>query len=73
MSVWADTMKTGDVMHIPRGFRHQATRHGKGSGQSRHMTLEFAEHTGVNWLSWWARRSFSSTAIPTWPVRPSAR
>jgi hypothetical protein len=25
--VWAGTMRTGDVMHIPRGYWHQATRY----------------------------------------------
>ncbi|MFD0314670.1 JmjC domain-containing protein [Streptomyces flavalbus] len=58
--VWAGTMKTGDVMHIPRGHWHQATRNGRGSGQSLHMTLGFEKRTGVNWLSWladWSRET----------------
>ncbi|MFD9107041.1 JmjC domain-containing protein [Streptomyces bottropensis] len=58
--VWAGTMKTGEVMHIPRGHWHQATRNGRGSGQSLHMTLGFEKRTGVNWLSWladWSRET----------------
>ncbi|MEU6230804.1 cupin domain-containing protein [Streptomyces sp. NPDC047042] len=58
--VWAGTMKKGDVMHIPRGHWHQATRNGSGSGQSLHMTLGFEKRTGVNWLSWladWSRET----------------
>jgi hypothetical protein len=56
--VWAGTMRTGDVMHIPRGCWHQATRNGSGSGKSLHMTFGFAKRTGVSWLSWladWSR------------------
>lgn len=56
--VWAGTMCAGDVMHIPRGYWHQATRNGNGSGKSLHMTFGFAKRTGVNWLSWladWSR------------------
>ena len=56
--VWAGTMRAGDVMHIPRGYWHQATRDGSGSGKSLHMTFGFAKRTGVSWLSWladWSR------------------
>lgn len=56
--VWAGTMRTGDVMHIPRGYWHQATRNGSGSGKSLHMTFGFAKRTGVSWLTWladWSR------------------
>lgn len=58
--VWAGTMKTGDVMHVPRGYWHKATRVGYGEGQSMHMTLGFAKRTGVSWLSWladWSRET----------------
>lgn len=58
--VWAGPLETGDVMHIPRGYWHQATRVGRGPGQSMHMTLGFAKRTGVNWLSWladWSREN----------------
>lgn len=56
--VWTGTMKAGDVMHIPRGYWHKATRVGRGDGQSLHMTLGFAKRTGVSWLTWladWSR------------------
>ncbi|MFE3220224.1 JmjC domain-containing protein [Streptomyces antimycoticus] len=56
--VWSGVMKTGDVMHIPRGYWHKATRCGSGSGQSLHMTFGIAKRTGVSWLSWladWSR------------------
>jgi hypothetical protein len=56
--VWAGAMRAGDVMHIPRGYWHQATRNGSGSGTSLHMTFGFAKRTGVSWLSWladWSR------------------
>ena len=52
--LWAGTMKTGDVMHIPRGYWHGATRSGFGTGHSLHMTLGFAQRTGVDWFSWMA-------------------
>jgi cupin superfamily protein len=58
--VWAGTMKTGDVMHIPRGYWHKATRVGRGDGRSLHMTLGFAKRTGVSWLTWladWSRQT----------------
>ncbi|MFI6769470.1 JmjC domain-containing protein [Streptomyces sp. NPDC050355] len=57
--VWTGTMKAGDVMHIPRGFWHAATRVGRGSGHSTHVTFGFAKRTAVSWLSWladWSRQ-----------------
>ncbi|MCU1685212.1 MAG: myc induced nuclear antigen [Amycolatopsis sp.] len=39
--VWSGTMKTGDVMHIPRGYWHQATRAERGAGFSLHATFGF--------------------------------
>lgn len=56
--VWTGTVRVGDVMHIPRGFWHQATRGGTGSGKSLHMTFGFAKRTGASWLAWlsdWSR------------------
>jgi hypothetical protein len=50
-------MKAGDVMHIPRGYWHAATRAGSGDGHSTHVTFGFAKRTGVSWLSWLADRS----------------
>jgi hypothetical protein len=55
--VWSGTMRTGDVMHIPRGYWHQATRTDQGEGFSLHVTFGFVKRTGVDWLSWIADRS----------------
>lgn len=55
--VWSGTMRAGDVMHIPRGYWHQATRAGLGTGYSLHMTFGFVKRTGVDWMSWVADRS----------------
>lgn len=56
-TVWSGTMRTGDVMHIPRGFWHQATRTDRGAGYSLHVTFGFVKRTGVDWMSWVADRS----------------
>lgn len=56
--VWTGVMKAGDVMHIPRGHWHQATRAGSGSGKSLHVTFGITKRTGANWLAWladWSR------------------
>jgi hypothetical protein len=52
--VWAGTMQAGDVMHIPRGYWHQATRENRGDGYSLHATFGFTQRTGVHWLEWLA-------------------
>ncbi|WP_405913035.1 cupin domain-containing protein [Streptomyces sp. NBC_00963] len=57
--VWTGTMKAGDVMHIPRGYWHAATRVGRGGGHSTHVTFGFAKRTAVSWLTWladWSRQ-----------------
>ncbi|MFH8557269.1 JmjC domain-containing protein [Streptomyces celluloflavus] len=56
--VWSGVMRTGDVMHIPRGHWHQATRTGSGSGKSLHVTFGITRRTGASWLAWlgdWCR------------------
>jgi hypothetical protein len=58
--LWSGTLRAGEVMHIPRGFWHQATRADQGTGYSLHATFGFPKRTGVNWLAWvadQARRS----------------
>lgn len=55
--VWSGTMRAGDIMHIPRGYWHQATRAGHGDGYSLHVTFGFVKRTGVDWLTWVADRS----------------
>lgn len=54
---WAGTMQAGDVMHIPRGYWHQATRQQRGDGYSLHATFGFPKRTGVDWLMWLADHS----------------
>ncbi|MCT2547481.1 cupin domain-containing protein [Streptomyces atratus] len=50
--LWKGTMRAGDVMHIPRGFWHTATRLGSGSGgYSLHVTFGFTKRTGVTWAN----------------------
>ncbi|MFD5240726.1 JmjC domain-containing protein [Streptomyces tendae] len=50
--LWKGTMRAGDVMHIPRGYWHTATRLGSGSrGHSLHVTFGFTKRTGVTWAN----------------------
>ncbi|MFE3070818.1 JmjC domain-containing protein [Streptomyces sp. NPDC059247] len=50
--MWKGTMRAGDVMHIPRGFWHTATRLGSGDdGHSLHVTFGFTRRTGVTWVN----------------------
>ena len=45
-------MAAGDVMHIPRGYWHTATRIGSGSdGHSLHVTFGITRRTGVTWIN----------------------
>lgn len=55
--VWSGTMMPGDLIHIPRGYWHQATRADLGAGFSLHVTFGFVKRTGVDWLSWLADQS----------------
>lgn len=60
--VWSGTLKPGDVMHIPRGYWHQATRAELGGGHSLHLTFGVVKRTGVSWLEWlgdWCRQDSS--------------
>jgi hypothetical protein len=50
--VWNGTLRAGQVMHIPRGWWHQATRTGRGAGFSLHATFGITQRTGVDWLAW---------------------
>ncbi|MEV6319423.1 cupin domain-containing protein [Streptomyces sp. NPDC051776] len=52
--LWSGVMRTGDIMHIPRGHWHQATRTGIGSGKSLHVTFGITQRTGASWLAWLA-------------------
>lgn len=55
--VWSGTMRPGDVMHIPRGYWHQATRTDRSDGHSLHVTFGMTKRTGVDWLTWLADHS----------------
>lgn len=50
--VWTGTLTAGQVMHIPRGWWHQATRTGSGPGYSLHATLGLTQRTGIDYLTW---------------------
>ncbi len=54
--IWSGLLKASDVMHIPRGHWHQATRTGSGSGTSLHVTFGITKRTGASWLAWLADR-----------------
>src|SRR5699024_12539348 len=51
------TMRPGDVLHIPRGYWHQATRNDQGYGYSFHATFGFVKRAGANWIAWLADRA----------------
>ncbi|MCD0450895.1 cupin domain-containing protein [Actinocorallia sp. API 0066] len=56
--VWTGVLRPGEVMHIPRGSWHKATRKGLGTGLSMHVTFGLVQRTGVHWMSWladWSR------------------
>ncbi len=56
--VWSGTMRAGDVMHIPRGWWHQATRADQeDTGFSLHATFGLTQRTGADWLSWVAEQA----------------
>lgn len=55
--VWSGTLSAGEVVHIPRGYWHQASRTGHGKGFSLHVTFGFTKRTGVDWLTWLADHS----------------
>ncbi|ETA00297.1 hypothetical protein ThrDRAFT_04512 [Frankia casuarinae] len=55
--VWSGTVNTGDVLYIPRGHWHRASRTSRGDGFSLHATFGFTRRTGVDWLAWLADQS----------------
>ncbi|MGH3585137.1 MAG: JmjC domain-containing protein, partial [Pseudonocardia sp.] len=69
--LWEGALTAGDVMHIPRGYWHQATRADRNEhGHSLHLTFGFTRRTGVDWLGWVADRSRGVEALrhdlPRW-------
>ncbi|WP_282693503.1 cupin domain-containing protein [Streptomyces sp. CC208A] len=62
--LWKGTMRAGDIMHIPRGFWHTATRLGSGSGgHSLHVTFGFTKRTGVTWVNYLSDKARSDEAF----------
>ncbi|MGW2397160.1 JmjC domain-containing protein [Kitasatospora sp. NPDC001664] len=57
--IWSGILRAGEVMHIPRGHWHRATRVGHGdAGHSLHVTFGITKRTGASWMSWlgdWCR------------------
>jgi Cupin superfamily protein len=65
-ALWAGTMNPGDVMHIPRGFWHKATRVGMGGdGLSMHLTFGITRRTATTWLSYMADAARSEQIFRT--------
>jgi hypothetical protein len=69
--VWSGILRAGQVMHIPRGYWHKATRQGqKNSGYSLHATFGLTKRTGVHWLNWLADHARTHEAfrhdLPRW-------
>jgi hypothetical protein len=63
--VWSGTMDPGDVMHIPRGFWHAATRVGMGDGLSLHLTFGITRRTATSWISYLADAARSEQLFRT--------
>jgi len=51
---WSGMLAAGDVMHVPRGWWHAATRAGAGEGVSLHVTFGITRRTGVAWAGYLA-------------------
>lgn len=64
--LWKGTMQAGDVMHIPRGFWHTATRIGSGDGgHSLHVTFGLTKRTGVTWANFLSDTARADVAFRT--------
>lgn len=64
--LWAGTMTAGDVMHIPRGYWHTATRVGSGDqGHSLHVTFGITKRTGVTWVNYLSDAARADEAFRT--------
>jgi hypothetical protein len=64
--LWSGTMNPGDVMHIPRGFWHAATRVDMGDeGMSLHLTFGITRRTGVTWIGYAADAARSEQLFRT--------
>ncbi|WP_329349013.1 cupin domain-containing protein [Streptomyces sp. NBC_01261] len=64
--LWKGTMRAGDVMHIPRGYWHTATRIGSGDdGHSLHVTFGLTKRTGVTWANFLSDAARADEAFRT--------
>jgi hypothetical protein len=53
--VWSGVLRAGEVISIPRGWWHSATRADHDDDRlSLHLTFGMAPHTGVDWIGWLA-------------------
>ncbi|MFC7344509.1 JmjC domain-containing protein [Saccharopolyspora griseoalba] len=53
--VWSGTLQPGDVLHIPRGYWHRASRADEGpGGHSLHATFGLQQRTGIDLVTWLA-------------------
>lgn len=53
--VWSGVLRAGEVISIPRGWWHTATRADHNDDLlSLHLTFGMAQHTGVDWIRWLA-------------------
>lgn len=51
--VWSGVLRAGEVISIPRGWWHSATRTGHDDDRlSLHLTFGMTPHTGIDWVSW---------------------
>ena len=52
--LWDGVLRRGDVLHIPRGYWHRATRaeHDPNYEFSLHVTFGLVQRTAVDWLLW---------------------
>ncbi|MBL7633486.1 cupin [Frankia sp. CN6] len=51
-AVWRGVLTPGDVLHVPRGYWHQASHADRPGPLSLHLTFGFVKRTGVDWLAW---------------------
>ncbi|MBL7490082.1 cupin [Frankia sp. AgB1.9] len=71
-SVWQGVLRAGEVLHIPRGYWHQATRVEHDDPVSLHLTFGFTRRTGVDWLTWIADQAREQELFRTDLTRSSA-
>ncbi len=51
--VWSGALRAGEVISIPRGWWHSATRTDHDDDRlSLHLTFGMTPHTGIDWISW---------------------